>query len=134
MLAKKKNQYSINILTLRFSWILVLVLWALTGAGQAQTDSKKLMPVLQEYKGVKIGMTAKEVQDKLGKAKSEDKEGLFYVFSDDETATIIVDAAQKVRAVSVMYGGDNPKPLKFEDVFGKSIQPEQQAGGMLYKL
>lgn len=135
MFAKQKNQNSIIVSALRVSWVLLLLLWALAGSGQAQTDAKKAhLPILQEYKGVKIGMMAADVRAKLGKAQSDDKDGLFYVFSDDESAQILIDAQQKVRCVSVMYSGENLKPLSFEEVFGKNVEPEKKPDGALYKL
>ena len=135
MLAKQKNQNSIIVSILRASWFLLLLLVLLLISGQAQTNGKKAeSPILQDYKGIKIGMTAADVRAKLGKAQSDDKDGFLYVFSDEETAQIMVDGEQKVRTVSVMYSSDNPKPPKFEDVFGKTAQPEPQTGGSIYKL
>lgn len=135
MLAKQFNQNSITVSFLKISWILLLLLWLLVGSAHAQANSKKAeLPLFQDYKGVKIGMTADEVRQKLGKAQSEDKDGFLYVFDNDETAQIMLDAAQKVRIVSIMYGGDNTKPPACEDIFGKGIAAEKQANGSLYKL
>lgn len=135
MLAKQFYQNSIIASFLKVSWILLLLLWVLVASAQAQTDPKqKNLPVFQDYKGVKIGMTADEVRQKLGAAKSDDKDGFLYVFDDDETAQILLDAAQKVRTVSIMYGGDNPKPPMCVDIFGKTVEPEKKANGSLYKL
>ena len=134
MLAKQKNRNSIAASLFKVCCSLLLVLWVMTGSSQAQTDSKKATPVLQDYKGVKIGMKVDEVREKLGKAKNEDKDGLVYTFSDYETVQIVLDGEQKVRTISIMYDADFQKPLKFEDVFGKSVEPEKQAGGAIYKL
>jgi outer membrane protein assembly factor BamE (lipoprotein component of BamABCDE complex) len=136
MLAKQNDQNSITVSFIKISWILILLLWALVSGVQAQTAAKKTnLPFLQDYKGVKIGMTAAEVREKLGKPASEDKEGLLYVFDNDtETTQIIIDAEQKVRTVSVMFTGDNLKPLMFEQVFGKTVQPEAQPNGAITKL
>jgi hypothetical protein len=134
MLAKQKNQRSITASLFRVSCVLVLLLWILAGSSYAQSDSKKALPFFQDYKGVKIGMKADEVRSKLGKAKTEDKDGFMYTFSDYETVQIILDGEQKVRTVSIMYDADYQKPLKFEDVFGKSVEPEKQEGGSIYKL
>ena len=134
MLARQLNQNSITITFLRKSWILLLLLLALAASAQAQTEKKSLVPVLQDYKGVKIGMTAAEVRAKLGKAQSEDKDGFLYVFSDSENAQIMLDEAQKVSTISVTYTAENQNPLKFQDVFGKNVEPDQQASGAISKL
>lgn len=131
MTAKQFNQHSIT----RFSWILLFLFGALVLSAQAQTNSKKTdLPLLQDYKGVKLGMTADEVRQKLGAAQSEDKDGFLYVFDGDETAQILLNPAKKVKTISVMYGSDNPKPPMFADIFGKSAEPEKRENGGLYKL
>jgi hypothetical protein len=133
MLAQRKNQNSIIASLFKACGLLFLLLLLSAINGQAQT-SKKDIPVLQDYKGVKIGMTADEVRAKLGKAKSDDKDGFFYTISDFETVQVLLDGQQKVRAISIMYDGESPNPMKFEDVFGKSVEPEKQASGAIYKL
>ena len=115
---------------LKASFLLILLLLIFSVSGQAQTTDA---PAMKDYKGVKIGMTADEVREKLGKAKSEDKDGFFYVFSDDEMAQILLDADQKVNVISVTYSGDFQNPPSCEDVFGKGIQPETKPSGTLYK-
>lgn len=135
MSAKQINRNSITVSFFRISCLLFSVLWLLAAIAPAQIAPKKTrLPVLQDYKGIKIGMTASEVREKLGKAQSDDKDGFLYVFSDDESAQILVDGDQKVRTLSIMYGGDNQKPMKFEEIFGKDVEPEKQAGGAIYKL
>jgi hypothetical protein len=134
MLVKQKNRNSIRASFFKLSCFLFLLLWVLSGISQAQANSKKATPFFHDYKGIKIGMKADEVRAKLGAAKSDDKDGLFYTISDLETVQIILDGEEKVRAVSIMFDGENLNPLKFEDVFGKNTQPEKQAGGSIYKL
>ena len=134
MLAKQKNQNSIIISLFKVFCLLSLVLLALTTSSRAQTSAKKATPIFLDYKGVKIGMKADEVRAKLGKAKSDDKDGFLYTVSDVETVQIILDAEQKVRTISIMFDGENQNPMKFEDVFGKSVEPEKQANGTIYKM
>lgn len=135
MLLKQTNQNLIIVSGLRGFGLLFLLLGAFIVNVQAQVDAKKAhLPVLQDYRGIKIGMAASDVRAKLGKAQSDDKDGFLYVFSDDESAQILVDGEQKVRTISVMFGGDNPKPIKCEDIFGKNVEAEKQANGALYKL
>lgn len=134
MLARRKNQNSIIASLFKSCGLLFLLLLLSAVSSQAQTSAKKAAPVLIDYKGVKIGMTADDVRTKLGKAKSDDKDGFFYNISDLETVQILLDAQQKVRAISIMYDGENQNPMKFEEVFGKTAAPEKQDGGAIYKL
>ena len=135
MLAKQKNQNSLTVRRWRVFWVLPLLLGVLAAGVQAQTNSKKAaLPVWQEYKGIKIGLTADEVRAKLGKAQSDDKDGFLYVFPEDESAQILVGADQKVRTISVMYGSECLKAPKFEDIFGTAVHPEPQTGGAINKL
>jgi hypothetical protein len=135
MLAKQKKQNSIIVSASKIFGVLLVLLWALSINAQAQTGQKKAnLPILQEYKGIKIGMTAADVRAKLGKAQSDDKDGFLYVFGDEETAQILLDNEQKVKTVSVMYESGNLKAPKFEDIFGKEVAPEKQDGGAVYKM
>ncbi|HSK71907.1 MAG TPA: hypothetical protein VK892_09450 [Pyrinomonadaceae bacterium] len=118
-------------LAFRAMSFLSLLLCLLIINGQAQIAEH---PVIKDYKGVKIGMTADEVRQKLGEAKSEDKDGFFYVFSDTETAQIMLDGDKKVRVISIDYNGEHQNPPKFEDVFGKNAKPEAKPDGAIYKM
>ncbi len=101
------------------------------------TDKKSetpiLMPVLTDYKGIKIGTTADEVRDKLGKAKIGDKDGFFYD-EDDEMVQIRVDGDKKVRLVSVTYSDKNENTPKYADVFGAEAQVPTKPDGSIYNL
>ncbi|MDQ2747246.1 MAG: hypothetical protein M3T96_08310 [Acidobacteriota bacterium] len=97
------------------------------------TPKAVMMPVLQDYKEVKIGMTAKDVRDKLGKAKIDDKDGFFYQISDDELAQIRLDKAKKVRLIAITYTSKNEDAPKFEDVFGTDVQAVPEADGRIYR-
>ena len=133
--------------------ILVLLFWLATAAAFGQTTDTKqtatttttemqksetpkavMMPVLQNYKEVKIGMTADDVRDKLGKAKIDDKDGFYYEINDDEMVQIRLDKDKKVRLISITYTSDNKNTPKFEDIFGTSVKAEPGADGMIYKL
>ena len=104
--------------------------------GAVQTADKisekpVVMPVSAEYKGVKIGATADQVRDLLGKAKLEDKEGFFYD-RDDEMVQIRLDADKKVMLISTTYSGEDAP--KFADVFGMEITAPAKPDGSIYKL
>ena len=118
-------------LILKTSFLLLFSLSIFAVSGFSQTTD---VPAMQDYKGVKIGMTADEVRDKLGKAKTEDKDGFFYVFSDKETAQVLLDDDHKVNVISVTYPGNYHNPPTCEDVFGKGVEPETRPSGSLYKM
>ncbi len=111
----------------------------------SQTEVKKepveavkpavLQPVFTAYKGIAIGMTADEVRDKIGKKpKIEDKDGYYYVFSDDESMQIVLDENKKVKVISIIYTGSSRSAPTYEAVFGKDVPLEQSADGRVYKL
>jgi len=152
MLEKINWENSRTATFLQAGLILVLLFWLATAAFGQTTDTKQtatitttemqksetpkavMMPVLQNYKEVKIGTTDDEVRDRLGKkATIDDKDGFFYQF-DDEMAQIRLDKDKKVRLISITYTNDNKNAPKFEDVFGTSVKAEPGADGMIYKL
>jgi hypothetical protein len=94
-----------------------------------------LQPVFTEYKGVVIGMTADEVRDKIDKKpKIEDKDGFYYVFSDNEAMQIVLDENKKVKVISIIYSGEKSGAPTYEGVFGKDVPLETSADGRVYKL
>ena len=152
MLEKINLENSRTATFLQMGLILVLLFWLATAAfGQTadttqtatttttemqktETPKAVMMPVLQNYKEVKIGATDDEVRDRLGKkATIDDKDGFFYQF-DDEMAQIRLDKDKKVRLISITYTSDNKNTPKFEDVFGTDVKAEPGADGMIYKL
>jgi len=100
---------------------------------EKKTEATVLMPVLTDYKGIKIGATAEEVRDKLGKAKIDDKDGFFYD-SDDELVQIRLDVDKKVSIVSITYLNENKNAPKFADVFGAEIPVAEKPDGSIYNL
>ena len=116
------------------SAFLSLVFLCVLAAGASAQNKKTDLPVWQAYKGVGIGTTEAEVRQKLGAPKSQNGNDWSYVFSDNETVEVMLDAQKKVRAVTVMYSEDYQNPPKFEDVFGKGVTVEPKPDGMIYKL
>lgn len=106
---------------------------ATTVAKDKKTNTPVLKPVWVEYKGVKIGMTADEVRDKLGKAEIDDKDGFFYD-EKDEMVQIRLDADKKVWLVSVTYSNENKNTPKFADVFGAETPETAKPDGSIYNL
>lgn len=92
-------------------------------------------PVFTEYKGITIGLTADEVRSKIDKKpKIEDKDGFYYVFSDNEAMQIVLDENKKVKVISVIYSGENSGAPTYESVFGKDVPLEKSADGRVYNL
>lgn len=56
--------------------------------GNAATPEAVAEPLLRDYKGVTLGMSAKDVRDKLGKPQEKSDVMDFYVFSDRERARV----------------------------------------------
>jgi hypothetical protein len=93
------------------------------------------LPVLQDYKGIKIGMTEDEVRDKLGKPKVSDQTGYFYVFSDEEQAQVGFDAEQKVNMIAVFYAAEHENKPQYRDVFGAdAAAAHQKDDGSIYNV
>lgn len=102
--------------------------------GAAQDQDKKAAPLLKELRGINIGMTADEVKDKLGKPKIDDQDGFYYVFSDDETMQVRLDADNKVMVASMTLVGNDTKAPEVVEVFGANAAVMPAADGKVYKL
>jgi outer membrane protein assembly factor BamE (lipoprotein component of BamABCDE complex) len=88
-------------------------------------------PLYTEYKGVKLGMSAEEARSKLGTPALKASDQDYYVFSENETAQIGYDAAQKVVTISADYLGGIGAP-DYKAVVGGVLQ--NTASGSLYRL
>jgi len=135
--------YVMTILSVMF-WLTIATAFAqtteITQTEAAKTEIQEtekptvLQPALADIKGITIGMTADEVKDKLGKAKSSDATGFYYVFSDEESMQITLDADKKVRVVAMFYIDDEAAAPKYEDIFGADAKVEKQGNGRIYNL
>lgn len=101
-----------------------------TRAATSLTDTAPTQqPLMTDYKGVRLGMTADEAHAKLGKGmKVDDQE--FYVFGDQETAQLLFDASNKVIGISVDYLGGVGAP-DYRTVVGPDINVKPD--GSMYK-
>lgn len=79
-------------------------------------------------------MTSDEVKDKLGKPDSGDETGMYYLFSENESAQIGLDARGKVRTVALSYSNGDADVPKFEDIFGPDVKVVTKKDGGIYKL
>lgn len=100
-------------------------------SGTAFNNPATTQPLYSEYKGVRIGMTANEVQAKLGKAGMRVDEQEFYVISDQETVQIVYDKANAVEGISVDFLGGVGAP-DYRAVVGPDITVKPD--GSLYKM
>ena len=98
----------------------------------AQGATAAVKPLYVEYKGVRLGMSASEVRQKLGKPEETGKEQDLFVFSDTERARVYYDAAQKATAIISTFIGKRSNAPTPEAVLGTAI--EAKPDGTLYKL
>ena len=99
--------------------------------GKVQEDkTAAVRPVFTEYRGITIGMTEDRVRDILDeKPKVDDDTGLYYVFSDNESAQIGLDADEKVTSISIDYSGDKSGAPAVDKVLGADIAVVPDADG-----
>jgi len=131
-----------NLISKTFSQVLIAALFALgmSFGANANTQTVKAtikpgaetqQPRYTEYRGVKLGMTTDEAHAKLGTPSMKYSDQDFYMVSENETAQIIYDAAQKVIAISVDYLGGIGAP-DHKAVVGGELQTT--ANGSLYRV
>lgn|SRR5574341_2227631 len=96
------------------------------------TSTTDSVPVLKDYKGIHIGMSADEVREKLDHLKEKGKVQDYFVFSDQETAQVFYDQNGKVTAISVDYLGADSNAPSAKHVFGEELQAK--ADGSMYEL
>jgi hypothetical protein len=94
---------------------------------QIQTNA----PAFAEYRGARIGMTATEVREKLGKPKSKDKSQDLFAFGENELAQIFYDDQEKVYAISIDFTGKNNDAPTAREVLGEDIA--SRADGSIYQ-
>ncbi len=97
----------------------------------AAKATKPNLPVFDDYRGVTIGMTDKEVRSKLNNIKKGDRQDLLN-FSEHESAQIYYDDKGKVTAISIDYFGDTGNAPTPESVLGTTI--EAKPDGSMYQL
>ena len=135
MLTRINKIHSFSVSPLRIVvFLLIFFLLLLTSVNAQKNGNKQNLPTWQSYKGVTIGMTADEVRAKLGAAKSEDESGFFYMPSETETVQVLLDAAKKVRTVSVIFSAEHAASPTFAEVFGKTAEAQPKPDGSIYKL
>ena len=90
-------------------------------------------PLLREYRGVALGMTAQEVRLKLGEPAVKSDEQDFYNFSETESAQVFYDASGSVTAVSAQFSGGSAASAPTPKTLFGADEPSK-ADGSVYKL
>lgn len=88
-------------------------------------------PLIKDYKGVRIGMSADEAREKLGKPESKGEKQDFFLISDNEVVQVYYDKDGKVNAVVATYTGKSALPTAVA-VLGEDVAAG--ADGRVYKL
>ena len=125
-----------------FSSILVAAVFALSLAANPSAETQgvkanfKSEAATQQtsftaYRGVKLGMSVDETRAKLGTPSIKYSDQDLFVISENETAQIFYDSAQKVVTISIDYLGGIGAP-DYKAVVG--VELETTANGSLYKL
>lgn len=120
--------------------VLLTVFWfqASTPLSVAQTQRNRAgsgddeAPLFNEYRSVRIGMTAEEVRKKLNNPNDKSDEQDFFIFSDNESAQVFYDKTHKVFAISVNFMKDARDLPTAKGVFGSDIAPKPD--GSIYKM
>ena len=97
----------------------------------AETDPAT-EPTFKDYKGVRIGMSAHEVAEKLGEPEVKDENEAVFLISDFEMVQVHYDIAGGVKAISITYSAEHPNPPTVLVVLGEDVAP--YADGRIYKL
>lgn len=90
------------------------------------------VPTFKDYKGVRIGMTANEVRQKLGTPELKDKTEDLFLISDVEMVQVVYDKDGKVSVVSITYSAKNDAAPTALAVLGEEVAAG--ADGRVYKL
>jgi len=90
-------------------------------------------PLIDNYRNVKIGASADQVKEVLGKPKFKDDTGFVYDLSDAETLQITLAPDSTVTAIAAIFKNDGAAP-QFSEIFGASAKPETRSDGSIYKM
>ncbi|HYG11026.1 MAG TPA: hypothetical protein VD835_13840 [Pyrinomonadaceae bacterium] len=101
-------------------------------APTAKTGQADEQPAFQEYKGVRIGMSAEETRKKLGTPTDKGDTQDFYVVSEKESVQVMYDGEKKVSALALIYMNAGDKAPTPKAVMGDEL--EARPDGSLYKL
>ncbi|HEV7906080.1 MAG TPA: hypothetical protein VGO96_19725 [Pyrinomonadaceae bacterium] len=89
-------------------------------------------PASQEFKGVRIGMTADEARKRLGSPTDKGDAQDFYLVSEKESVQVMYDKEKKVSAIALIYMNAGTNAPDAKTVLGTDI--EAKPDGSLYRL
>ena len=100
------------------------------GGGGGGGDDES--PLFQEYRSVRIGMSAEEVRKTLSNPSDKSDEQDFFVFGENETAQVFYDKTKKVFAIAVNFlNGARDLPT-CKGVLGAEVAAKPD--GSVYKM
>lgn len=102
-----------------------------TPTGETVAAKAVVEPLYREYKGIHIGMSAKDVRAKLGKPEEKSDAMDFYVFSDKERARVYYEDGKASAIIATYMGDDSGAPAPVA-VIGTDITPKPD--GSLYQM
>jgi hypothetical protein len=136
--ARRYLRISLELLLIAAAALVAVMLFAAAHAQKpaqrqaALAGAQVEQPRYTEYRGVRIGMTADQVRQKLGTPKETAERQDFFVFSEAESAQVFYDARQVATAVSANYLGEQSGAPTPEKIFGSPV--EAKPDGSIYKM
>ncbi|HEX7316945.1 MAG TPA: hypothetical protein VF297_23790 [Pyrinomonadaceae bacterium] len=104
---------------------------ASTPAGETVAAKAAVEPLYREYRGVTLGMSAKDVRAKLGKPEEKSDVMDFYVFNDRERARVYYTEGKATAVIATYIGKDATAPAPAA-VLGTEI--EVKPDGSMYMM
>ena len=104
---------------------------ASTPAGETVAAKPAAEPLYKEYRGVTLGMDAKDVRAKLGKPEEKSDVMDFYVFNDRERARVYYTDGKATAVIATYIGKDASAPAP-SAVLGTEI--EAKPDGSMYQM
>ena len=102
-----------------------------TAAAVSAAPASVAKPNVNAVGGIELGMTAKQVKEKLGKAEVEDATGLVFDLDNGVSMQIGLDEDKKVRTVAATYPDASKGAPSITDIFGSSVE---KSDGDVYKM
>ena len=104
----------------------------LSGQHKVAVTDPAAEPAFKDYKGVRIGMSADEVAEKLGESAVKEENEEVFLISDFEMAQVLYDKAGRVSTISITYSAEHRNPPTALTVLGEDVAAD--ANGRIYKL